>query len=71
MIEHARGKATSFVTDAAILSGGNMIYRFADGGCAMARGTVIHDTRVIKHCTYKGSGVMTDATILAGNNVRR
>ena len=30
---------------------GNMIHRFAGGRCTiMARGAVIHDTRVIKYC---------------------
>ena len=70
MIEHAGGKATGFVTDAAILGGRNMIHRFADGRYTMARGTVIHDTRVIKHCTNKSGGVMTDTAILGGGNVR-
>jgi hypothetical protein len=36
----------------------------------MTRGTVIHDSRVIKHGTNKGAaGVMTHAAIFSGWNV--
>ena len=71
MIKHPGSKRAGLVTDTAILGGGNVIHRFADGGCAMARRTVTHDTRVIKHRTNKSGGVMTDATILCGGNVCR
>ena len=70
MVEHTGSKATGFMTDTAILGGGHVIHRFADSGCAMAGGAVIHNPGVIKHRTNKGSGVMTDATILGGSNVR-
>ena len=70
VIKHAGGKRAGLVTDTAIVAGGHMIHRFADGGCAMARGTVTHDAGMIKHRANKGRGVMTNATILGSSNVR-
>ena len=70
MVENARGKATGFVTDAAILRGCNVIGFHAYGRHSVARRTVIHYAGMIKHRTNKRSGVMTDTAIFSCGNVR-
>ena len=73
MVEHPGGKRAGLVTDTAILGGGHVINLLADGGCAIVtRGTVTHDTGVIKYGTNKGAaGAVTHATIFSGRNVCR
>ena len=69
MVEYSGGKATGFVTDAAILCGRHMIGFHAHSCHSVARRTVIHYAGMIKHRTDKGSGVMTDAAIFRRGNV--
>ena len=51
VIKHAGGKTAGDMAHRAILGGGNMIHRLANGGRAVMTGsTVVHDARVIEDC---------------------
>ena len=59
VIEHGVNKTAGNVTDAAILSCGEVVEMFTDGGYAIVAGrAVIHDAGMIKHCGGKRRGAM-------------
>lgn len=71
MREGCRNKSGGLVTNAAVLSGRNMVCRFADRGIAMAGRAIIHDAGMIKLGAGKGGCIVTDLAILGGRYVRR
>ena len=74
MIEPGIGKGRSNMAHRAILAGRNVrrvgLGIFAGrGNTIVARGTVINDASMIKHCICKGAGYVTDTAILVGYNM--
>ena len=72
MIEHRSEKIAGHVTDAAILSGREVVSMLTHGGNAIvAGGTVINDTGMIKHAGGKTADAVAHPAILGRGYVSR